>query len=1086
MAPGRVTGFVYRLLLLVFAVVGLAYGQTETGTISGLVTDPAGALVAGAEVQLQSVEQGTVTNVTTNNAGIYLFAGVHPGQYQIEVQKQGFKEVNMLGLIVNVQDHIEQNFRLQLGSMTESITVSAGAELINTTDGTVSTVIDREFVDNLPLNGRSFQTLIQLTPGVVLTATNGDDNGQFSVNGQRASSNYWTVDGVSANIGVSSGFSPGNGVSGSIGSFSALGGTNSLVSVDAMQEFRIQTSTYAPEFGRTPGGQISILTRSGTNGFHGTAFDYFRNDALDANNFFNGFDNAPPLHKAEERQNDFGGTLDGPIFKDKTFFFFSYEGLRLRLPNTSETTVPCDDTCTVFGDARTMAVSSIQPYIDAFPRPNGPEVFTPCAMGPGCPTGELPTGTAVLNASYSDPATLDAYSLRIDHKLTSNLSLFGRYDYSPSQIAQRGPSQMYALSSVLVNRTTTQTGTVGLTWLASPTITNDFRFNYSHVSSTAHTLVDDFDGAVPLPAFPFEDPSLNSSNSELGIQVFSLQQGLLTEGKNASNTQRQFNVVDSVSIQRGSHSLKFGVDYRRLSPIYGPFRLLEDAVFLDVPNFLESGTALEGLLTSTNGATFLFRDLGTYAQDTWRVTPHLTLTYGVRWDINFVPKSLNGPSFPAASGFDLQNVGGIGLAPPGTSAYNTNYGDFAPRLGVAYQIRQSNNWQTVARGGFGLFYDLATSEYGNQVGTSYPYGGQTVVIDQPFPFTGAAGVAPVIAAPSDTNPGTVFFFDPHLKLPYTLEWNVALEQSLGSQQSLSVTYVGAAGRHLLRTAQAFNVSQSIEEMQLVTNAGTSDYDALQVQFQRRMAHGLQALASYTWAHSLDDASAGSSGSQANVFAGGLNSRGNSDFDIRHAISGAVTYDIPSPHVGGIVHALLDGWSIDNIVQAHTAPPVTVDSTSFNGTPVFSFGDYIFYFRPDLVPGEPLYLHGPQYAGGKAFNPAAFTAPPLDPVTGLPLRDGDLRRNTLRGFGLAQWDFAIHRDIPIHEQLKLQFRAEMFNVLNHPNFGQPDGILTDPQFGKSTETLGQYLEGGTLGSGAFSPLYQVGGPRSIQLALKLMF
>src|SRR6185312_4577631 len=193
-----------------------------------------------------------------------------------------------------------------------------------------------QFAENLPMNGRSFQTLIQLTPGVVLTTSNPSDSGQFSVNGQRASSNYWMVDGVSANIGVGVNLStsPGNGLSGSLGSFSALGGTNSLVSVDAMQEFRIQTSTYAPEYGRTPGGQIAIVTRSGTNQFHGTAFDYLRNDALDANNWFNGFTNNPPLPKAKERQNDFGGTVGGPIFKDRTFFFFSYEGLRLQLPQT--------------------------------------------------------------------------------------------------------------------------------------------------------------------------------------------------------------------------------------------------------------------------------------------------------------------------------------------------------------------------------------------------------------------------------------------------------------------------------------------------------------------------------------------------------------------------------------------------------------------------------------------------------------------------------------------------------------------------------------------------------------------------------
>ena len=233
-----------RLALIVLSFAAVAMAQTETATISGLITDNTGAVVPGAEVNLQSVERGSATSATTNNAGIYVFASVHPGPYQLAVHKAGFKQVDFLGLVVNVQDHIEQNFRLQVGSISESITVTADAYNVNTTDATVSTVVDRQFAENLPLNGRSFQTLIQLTPGVVLTANNGLDTGQFSVNGQRATSNYWMVDGVGANIGISAGFTPGNGLAGALGSTSVLGGTNSLVSVDALQEFRIQTSTF--------------------------------------------------------------------------------------------------------------------------------------------------------------------------------------------------------------------------------------------------------------------------------------------------------------------------------------------------------------------------------------------------------------------------------------------------------------------------------------------------------------------------------------------------------------------------------------------------------------------------------------------------------------------------------------------------------------------------------------------------------------------------------------------------------------------------------------------------------------------------
>src|SRR5260221_8485085 len=258
-------------------VAAPACAQSEAATISGRVTDAQGRVVPDVKIQLVNTETNLVQATRTNSEGLYVVPDVRPGTYRILVLKDGFKEIVKTGLVLHVQDIAAENFSLQVGSMSESVTVLADQLTMNTTDGTVSTVIDRQFVENLPLNGRSFQTLIQLTPGVVLTPGNYADSGQFSVNGQRAASNYWMVDGVNANIGMGSGIAPGNGIGRPLGSITLLGGTNSLVSVDAMQEFRIQTSTYAPEFGRTPGAQISIITRSGTNGFHGTAFDYLRN-----------------------------------------------------------------------------------------------------------------------------------------------------------------------------------------------------------------------------------------------------------------------------------------------------------------------------------------------------------------------------------------------------------------------------------------------------------------------------------------------------------------------------------------------------------------------------------------------------------------------------------------------------------------------------------------------------------------------------------------------------------------------------------------------------------------------------------------
>jgi hypothetical protein len=1072
------------------------WAQSPTATVNGLVHDSSGAVVPGADVQLINELTNVNYPVKTNNEGIYSVPNLPPGRYRIQVSKFGFKTIVKPDITLNVLDARAINFDLPVGAISETVTVEGGVSPVNTESATVSTVVDRQFAENLPMNGRSFQTLIQLTPGVVVVPSNSADNGQFSINGQRASSNYWMVDGVSGNIGtgVNAGGTPGNALAGTTGSFSALGGTNSLVSVDAMQEFRIQTSTYAPEFGRTPGGQISIVTRSGTNQFHGTAFDYLRNDVFDANNWFNGYINTPPLPKAKERQNDFGGTLSGPILKKRTFFFFSYEALRLRLPQTALTFVP-DASFTPGGttNSRQNAIPALQPYLNAFPLPNptSPEIFVPCdpTTDPTCPpSGERATGSAAFNASYSNPGSLDAYSLRIDHKLTDTLTVFGRYNYSPSEIAERGGGGS-TLSTGSRTRITTQTATVGATWFLSQRVANDLRFNYSQVNAKGESNLDDFGGAVPLKALPLPSP-FSSSNSQFSFSVVSLTpQGVLSVGQNEQNVQHQVNVIDNLSLQERSHNLKFGVDFRRLTPRYRPASYDQFVFFNDVPS-AATGTLSFYQAFNNLSPVFLFRNLGVYAQDTWRVVPRLTLTYGIRWDLDFVPQTLSGPNFPAVTGFDLQNLATLSLAPSGTPPYKTTYGNVAPRLGLAYQLSQNQEWQTVIRGGGGIFYDLATSEAGNSIAQgAYPFGafafgGGTFPLNPPPP-------PPPITPPTANSPGELLAVDPHLRLPYTIEWNVALEQALGKEQGISASYVGASGRRLLQTATVLSPTPSFFLATLLTNQGRSDYNALQIQFQRRLSHGIQALASYSWSHSIDTGSAGSNALTSNLLvpsAANAN-RGPSDFDVRNAFSTGITWDLAAPHFNAFMNRVLGGWSIESLIQARSASPVDVADSNFS----FLNGGNgaLADVRPDFVPGAPIYLYGSQYPGGKAFNPAAFTSPPVDPNSGLPLRQGNVPRNALRGFGATQWDVAVHRILPIHETLKLDFRAEAFNILNHPNFGPPNGQFGSSVFGLSNKMLGQSLNGGSSGvsnsgGGAFNPLYQIGGPRSMQLSLKLIF
>jgi hypothetical protein len=1053
-------------ILLVFVALlcgNPVSGQSPNASISGIVLDPDKRLIAGADILVMNDYTRVQYEAKTNAEGFFAVTELPPGQYRLQVSKVGFKAIIKPDIILNVQDALALTFTLPIGASSVVVTVEGGAPQINTTDASVSTVVDRQFAENLPMNGRTFQSLIYLTPGVVATTSNAGDGGQFSVNGQRTASNYWMVDGVSANIGIGfGGLSGGNGLGGTLGSFSALGGTNSLVSIDAMQEFRIQTSTFAPEFGRTPGAQISIATRSGTNEFHGAAFDYFRNDALDANNWFA---DASSLPKPRERQNDFGVTLGGPIVKDRAFFFFSYEGLRLELPQTTLTSVP--DLA-----ARESAAPAMQPYLKAFP-------LDPRQQ-------DLGNGAAEFNASYANPATLDAYSLRIDDNLNHAITVWGRYNYSPSQEAVRGGGGS-ALSMVDFDRITTQSITAGMTWAASPFLANDLRFNYSHVAAQTNNTLDSFGGALPLTSIPFPS-SYDTQNSNFGLGIFSLTDGFIYQGFGARNVQRQINLVDRVSLQKGRHSFRFGVDFRRLTPIQSPFLYGQSSYFGGVPQ-AETGSLEIAVLQSTQPSSLLFRNLGLYAQDTWRVTPRLAVTYGLRWDIDFTPSSISGPVLVGVTGYSLEDPSKLALASAGTPPFHTYYTGFAPRIGVAYQVSPDGNWQTVARGGFGVFYDLVDSEVGNITNhTYYPFGASRLVFGPSF---GGTAMFPLDASDAAPPPITttqgIQAFDPNLKVPYTLQWNVALEQSLGGDQTVTVSYVGAAGKRLLQTAYLESPNPNFATALLVGDAAESEYNALQLQFQRRLSRGLQALASYTLSHSMDDASAGSIGNFANGAPQGLDPRvnfGPSDFDIRHVFSAAIIYEIPSPHGNPFVNAIARGWSFENIVEGRSALPVNVSvgaSTVLNGNRV--------QIRPNVVPGIPLYLYGPQYPGGKALNntPAQggpgcsgpFCAPPAG-------QQGDLGRNSLRGFGMTEWDLAIHRDFPILESRKLQFRAEIFNVLNHPNFGPPLSDITMPSFGVATETFGQYLAGTNGAGGGLNPLYQPGGPRSIQLALKLVF
>lgn len=1029
-------GVVCLVVFVLFLRPVVVNAQTATGALTGTVVDVAGGAVAGATVTFVHLGTNLRRDTVTSAEGRFSFVQMPPATYRVTAEHDGFEPARLAAVTVNVGDARQVRLELRPAGVAETLVVQGEAATIEASTG-VGTVIDRQFVANLPLSGRSFQSLFDLTPGVLRSG--GVENGQFVVNGQRADTNAFTVDGVSANTYLGP-YASGNQAAGQLPSLTTLNTTSSLVSVDALQEFRILTSTYAPEYGRMPGGQISLVTRSGTNQLMGSAFEYFRDAKFDANDWFA---NRAGAAKPPMRQHDFGGVLGGPIARNRTFFFASYERLQLRRPQFANTFVPSVA-------SRTAATPAMRSILDAYPLPTGPETLD---------SEGQPTGLAPYVASYADPSTTDATGVRIDQAIGRNQTIFGRVSHAPSSDAAR----LSGMAEISTTRRSTTTATLGDTWVVSSRVSNDLRVNLTRSTASNAFELRAIDGAVPVPDASMFPGFATAATAQAYVFLdFGAVLPAMAAGVAADNTSHQVHIVENLTLSAGAHAWKFGADYRRLQVELRP----SASVSANFPTMQEllAGVVPRYEVTGRLG-TFrpVVQSLSLYAQDTWRPLDRLSLTYGVRWELNPPPSEPSGHEPIALQGVDA--VSTLDVAPAGTPIFRTAYTNLAPRIGVAYELGRRTGWETVLRGGWGLYYDLGTS-YALQAYEGYPYRISTVYRDVAFP----PGAAPDVVAPvfRTTPPySTVVGYAPDFTSPRTYQWNVAVEQSLGRDQTMSVAYVGAAGRRLVQiegysTAPNPRFSDTVH---VTRNAGWSDYASLQVQYTRRLSRGLQAMAAYTLAHSTDTASssAGLAGVPATfVDLGYL--EGDSDFDVRHNVASAVTYDIPAPWRWRLLRAVLGGVSIDTLVKARSGLPVNVLGARlpapFNGT-----------FRPNLVPGVPLYLDDSNVPGRRRVNPAAFQS--------VPGQMGNAPRNAVRGFGVMQVDLAVRKDIRLAGRVRLQLRAEAFNVLNRPNFANPSGTLSSPTFGRSTQMLNRSLRG-------INALYEIGGPRSAQFAAKLLF
>ena len=1044
----------------------------QQAQISGLIQDPNGLNVEGAAISVRSGETGGQRATQSNQAGFYSVASLKPGTYRIAIRAMGFQTIVQEGVKLEVNDNARLDFVMRIGDVRSVVTVNGAPPLVNTEDASVGTIVGRDFIERMPLNGRAIQSLIELTPGVEAVPVTPANAGEFSVNGQRSNANYFTVDGVSANFEAGAVIARTTTDSQAVYSLitqtggatlpanNLAGNFSDLVSLDALQEFKIQTSTFAPEFGRAPGAQIGFVTRSGTSRYSGSLFEYVRNDFFDANDWFN---NQLGLPKPPLRFNNFGATLGGPlkiprVFErlNRTFFFFSFEDLLMRQPQPAVPfAVPDEQT-------RLSASPFAAPIYNALPLPNLPgsaaDISTP--------------GWGAYAQSLSSPTDQQTYGLRLDHYFSDTLIGFLRYNQAPSNVTNVLLPPLSATRSAANTRTLT----FGLTLSATPTLVNDIRGNFSSQDAgSEHHFVSLDGGREPSDAVLFP-PGYSAQNSVSYVVGYNESPVIpqIAVGKDVQTHSRQFQVVDQLSYVHGAHQWKFGADYRFFRLLAVPSRAQSVIGISDLSSGIASSELADYVPTNV---AYKVPAFSLYAQDTWHASHRLTLTYGARWEVAPSPRVSSGDVLvyrqltgapppdlaPARQLTGAPTPPDLAPAPPGTPFYRTQYAEVAPRLGLAWQVRDGTLGKTVLRAGVGVFYDLGQSQFESSlaparllsVSRDVPLG--TWTSQSNIRITGNSSVAAA-----------------GYTLPRTYEWNATIEQSFG-HQSFSVGYVGAIGRRL--EGSAFS-NTAVNLVNVVSNAFSSSYNSLQLQFNRRLSKRIQALVSYTWSHSIDNLSS-EAGDDFNFTSStfieypNLN-RGSSDFDVRQSLHGAVFASLPAPN-GGLMHMLLRNWTASSIFFARSSLPTNVLILNDQG-----------YLRPDVVPGQPLYLYSASFPGGRGYNPAAFVAPPSGAL------EGNFGRNVLRGFGAWQVDMAVHRQFKLSEHTGLQFRVEAFNVLNHPNFSNPSREGYSNQvlagysgFGLSQMTLASSLSpAGTLGG--LNPLFQIGGPRSLQLALRLTF